>query len=246
LIEQSEKPCVFIGKPCDTAAVSLLRRKRPTLDEKLGLVLTFFCAGTPSTQGTLDLLERLAIPREEVRQIRYRGYGWPGKFSVTMTGITASRKELAYHEAWSLLQKYRPYRCHLCPDSTGEYADIACGDPWYREIKTNEKGHSLILVRTQKGRKILNDAMIRGYIHAEQVDASILNKSQPNLFSKRAAVWGRIIAFRLMGLPAPRYVGFHLFNNWLTLPISVKVRSVAGTVKRIIERRYWKPMRLSD
>ncbi len=53
LIEESDRPCVFIGKPCDTAAVAMLREKRPTLDRNLGLVLTFFCAGTPSTKGTL-------------------------------------------------------------------------------------------------------------------------------------------------------------------------------------------------
>ena len=245
LIEQSEKPCVFIGKPCDTAAVSLLRRMRPALHEKLGLVLTFFCAGTPCTQGTLDLLEQLDIPHGKVRQIRYRGNGWPGKFSVTLTESTASKRELTYHEAWGFLQKYRPYRCHLCPDSTGEFADIASGDPWYREIKEDEEGHSLVLVRTQKGRNIVNASIVHGYMHGVLTDTCVLKKSQQNLLNKRAAVWGRIIAFRLMGLPAPRYVGFPLFTNWLTLPVSAKVRSVAGTIKRIIERKYWHPLRLN-
>ena len=44
-IEDSDRPCVFIGKPCDAAAVSELRKIRPNLDENLGLVLTFFCMG---------------------------------------------------------------------------------------------------------------------------------------------------------------------------------------------------------
>ena len=36
-IEANDHPCVFIGKPCDTAAVAMLRRQRPELDRKLGL-----------------------------------------------------------------------------------------------------------------------------------------------------------------------------------------------------------------
>ena len=58
-IEESDGPCVFIGKPCDAAAVAMLRRERPRLDRNLALVLTFFCAGTPSTKGTLDLLTKI-------------------------------------------------------------------------------------------------------------------------------------------------------------------------------------------
>ena len=82
LIEESDRPCVFIGKPCDTAAVAMLREKRPTLDWNLGLVLTFFCAGTPSTKGTLELMKSLNVGREETGTVRYRGEGWPGRFKV--------------------------------------------------------------------------------------------------------------------------------------------------------------------
>jgi len=71
-IEESDGPCVFIGRPCDVAAVSALRRHRPQLDKKLGLVLTFFCAGTPSTLGTLELLKRLGASIPAVQSIRYR------------------------------------------------------------------------------------------------------------------------------------------------------------------------------
>ena len=61
LIEESATTCVFIGKPCDTTAITLARKQRPKLNEKLGLVLTFFCAGAPSAQGTLSILDKLEI-----------------------------------------------------------------------------------------------------------------------------------------------------------------------------------------
>jgi len=83
-IEESEKPCVFIGKPCDVAAVSALRKLRPKLDSKLGLVLSFFCAGPPCTKGTMSLLKHLGVNPKEVNEIRYRGNGWPGNFTVNI------------------------------------------------------------------------------------------------------------------------------------------------------------------
>ncbi len=36
-IETADNPCVFIGKPCDVAAVAKMRKHRPALDRNLGL-----------------------------------------------------------------------------------------------------------------------------------------------------------------------------------------------------------------
>ena len=83
-IEESSRPCVFIGKPCDTEAVAMLRRERPKLSQNLGLVLTFFCAGVPNSKGTLDLLKSLDVAPETISSVRYRGEGWPGGFKVRL------------------------------------------------------------------------------------------------------------------------------------------------------------------
>jgi coenzyme F420 hydrogenase subunit beta len=139
------------------------------------------------------------------------------------------------------LQKYRPYRCHLCPDGTGEFADISCGDPWYRQNESDNPGQSLILVRTKKGEEILKGAISEGYISAEPAAHSILMNSQKNLYGKRAAIWGRLMAFGFLGLPKPRYQGFSLLSSWLTLPPVEKIKSVAGTMRRIIQRKYYRP-----
>ena len=143
---------MFIGKPCDTDALHKLRLQRPELDRNLGLVLSFFCAGTPSTQGTLDLLEQLETNREEVEGVRYRGEGWPGSFKATPRN-GSSEKSLSYEEAWGRLTKYVPLRCRLCPDGLGRVADIACGDAWHRYQGNSEEGTSLVLVRTERGKR---------------------------------------------------------------------------------------------
>ncbi len=236
---------MFIGKPCDAAGVRKAQQSSNGQIKEIGVVISIFCAGTPSTQGTIDLLEKMVVPIDKVRSVRYRGNGWPGKFSVATHGDADTKKELTYREAWSFLQKYRPYRCYLCPDGTGEFADISCGDSWYREINADEEGHSLILVRTERGQQILQNAITAGFIKAERATPEILEKSQVNLFSKRAAVWGRILAFKVFGLPTPRYAGFPLFRDWQTLSPLEMARSIFGTMRRIVQRQYFMPQRNS-
>ena len=98
-IEEARRPCVFIGKPCDAAAVYAMRRGRKKLDERLGLSLSFFCAGPPATKATLDFIGAEGIDRSTVTSISYRGNGWPGNFEVRYNGGQA-HKTFTYQQSW--------------------------------------------------------------------------------------------------------------------------------------------------
>ena len=232
----------FVGKPCDIEGLRKVQVLRPDIAEKVGVAIGIFCAGTPSTQGTLDLLAQHGVDAQDVDALRYRGRGWPGSFSVRLKGSSDWIDLATYQEAWGFLQRYRPYRCYLCPDSTSEFADVSCGDPWYKEIVDGDSGSSLVLVRTEVGRKIVQGAMRDGYVRLSPVRPEVLDRSQRELQVKRGAIWGRILALRALGVPAPRFHGFQLFGNWLRIPFDHKVRSVVGTVRRVIARQYRKPL----
>ena len=245
-IETASAPCVFIGKPCDVAGLRKAQSLRETLDRRVGIAIGIFCAGTPSTRGTLDLLRKARIEPREVAEIRYRGKGWPGMAEMRRAGEDSPSFRMSYEESWGFLQKYRPFRCYLCPDGTGEFSDISCGDPWYREVRDGEGGSSLVLVRTERGRKILQGAMTEGYVQLTRVPHGLLEASQRNLLQKRRSVWGRILAMKAMLVPFPEMKGFHLFSNWLDGDLGSKARSVIGTAKRIVVRGYHKPYRYGD
>ena len=242
LIKEAEDPSVFVGKPCDVAGLRIAQGINPELDNKTSLAIGFFCAGTPSTRGTLDLLRKHHINPDEISELRYRGMGWPGNTAAWRKNDKEPFVQVSYKDSWGFVQKYRPFRCYLCPDLTAEFADISVGDPWYREVGENEPGQSLILIRTEKGRKIFREAMESGYVKAVRAEPDILYKSQKNLLGKRQAIWGRILAMKILGIPYPRLEGFHLFENWLDLPLKEKVKSVLGTARRIVQRNYFKPL----
>lgn len=243
LVEQSPGPCVIIGQPSEATALRKAERLRPLLASRTGLVLSFFCAGSPSSQGTLALLRSLSVKPEEVGDLRYRGNGWPGNFAVTLKGQSKPSREISYQESWGYVQAFRPFSTHLCPDGSGEDADISCGDPWYREVKAGEAGSSLVAVRTEKGRRILRAAIEAGYLSLTPLEPRRMIESQRNLVNKRGAIGGRIAMLRMLGLPAPRLRGFSLFQNWTALSLKEKLRSTVGTLRRVISRGYYRPVR---
>ena len=243
LIESAPGPCTFIGKPCDVAAAQRARKIRSALDCNLGLTIAIFCAGTPTYRGTSEMLKLMGIEDEStVKSVRYRGNGWPGEAEAiveTSEGGTESRR-LSYDESWGgVLQKHRQWRCYVCADHTGEFADVAVGDPWYRPIEPDEHGWSLVIARTEVGRRAIQAAIDDGYLVAKNMPGSSIGASQPGLSKGRGAVWGRTTASRLLGIPSPRYSGLPMFRAWLRLPFVKKLRSTLGLVRRAHRKRLW-------
>lgn len=240
-IGSAPSSCVFIGKPCDVTGLQKACQLRSDLNNKNGLSIGIFCAGTPSSKGTLELLKQMKIRDGLVKDIHYRGRGWPGMFTVNLKDSKSSSPQMPYMEAWGFLQKYRPYRCYLCPDGTAAYADISCGDPWYRTIQEKEVGYSLVIVRTEKGKEVLKGAIKAGYLSMTRVDIQKLIDSQESLLQKRREIWGRLFMMKMFGIPVPQYPDFFLFEQWCSLSPNGKLRSLLGTARRIIQRKYYLP-----
>lgn len=241
-VEAAQQPCVVIGRPVEIAALRNAERLRPGLRAKVGVALSFFCAESPASAGTAALLQRLGVAPSEVEEVRYRGCGWPGEFTVRRRGEAEPSLRLNYQESWGFLQAYRPWAAHLWPDGTGELADISCGDPWYEAPDGSNPGFSLIVVRTERGREILHGAMAAGYLDLKRAELWKLEKSQAGLLEKKGAIWGRRLALRMLGLPVTEFRGLDLFHCWKRLPFKAKVKSVLGTLRRVLLRKLYRPV----
>lgn len=239
LIELSDTPCVFIGKPCDVAAVARLRRDRPALDRNLGLVLSFFCAGTPASVGSERLAASIGFGKpDEIETMRYRGEGWPGNYSVTDSH--GGSGHLSYDESWgSLSTEPRQLRCHLCPDGLGELADVTGGDAWHRKHE-GTTGISLILARTDRGQGVVEGAIRDGYIEATPSDHGRVVAAQ-GLVRRRRLVGLRLAAMRTMRLPVPSFPGFRLGAATAQLSAGEQAREYVKMLRRILGRGYRRP-----
>ena len=211
---------------------------RPTLDGNLGLVLTFFCAGTPSTQGTRHLAESLTVLPDQINSVRYRGDGWPGRFTIIYDD-ERQEKSLSYAESWGKLTHYRSLRCNLCPDGLGRLGDISCGDAWENSTDNGNPGLSLVVVRTTRGKQILHAAIAANYVKLRPVTSDNVFAAQRSLLTRRTEIFGRLVGLKLFGIPLPRFSGFSLLRSWLRLPLDRMAKTIVGTAKRVIMRRLY-------
>lgn len=243
-IRDGAGPAVLIGKPCDVAAARKAAAVDAGLAANLELLVGIFCAGTPSSDGSVELLDAMGVePSDAVRSLRYRGNGWPGSAVAEVDRDGASvRLDMSYDESWgTILQRHCPWRCRVCADHTGEFADIAVGDPWYRDVGEEPSGSSLIIVRTEVGRRFLEAAVASGALTAEPTDPARLERSQPNLLRTRGSVWGRTTMSRMLGVPAPRYRNMPTFPAWRDeLTPKERAQSFYGTAKRILRRKLYR------
>ena len=231
----------FVGKPCDVAALRAMEKFDRRIAERIPVMLSFFCAGVPSLSGARQILEEMGVDESEVVAFRYRGDGWPGFAAATLKD--GSSRYMSYANSWGrILTKHVQWRCRICPDGTGGFADIVCADAWDADERgypsfEERDGVSLIVSRTQKGEEIVQAAMAARRIIAEPFAVEAIRGIQPGQSQRRQSTLPRILALRILGQPAPIYWGFHLIQNTIRAGFQATIKTFLGTVRRITLRR---------
>jgi coenzyme F420 hydrogenase subunit beta len=228
----------FVGKPCDVAALAAMRRYDARIYARIPYLISFFCAGVPSLAGPREILRKMGIAEQDLAAFRYRGNGWPG--FATATHRDRSERRMSYFDSWGgVLSRHVQFRCKICPDGTGGFADVVCADAW----ETDERGYplfeerdgvSLIITRTPRGEALVRDAVSAKRLRVSPFDASALERMQPGQTGKRRQTLARLVALRLFLRPVPRYEGFYLLQNAFKAGLILNMKNFLGTIKRII------------
>ncbi len=225
----------FVGKPCDVAALRGLLTRDAALRAQVVVLLSFFCAGIPSFSATDDLVRQLGHEPDEVVTFRYRGAGWPGRATVRTADDEAS---MSYHESWGGLLAGKVHeRCKICPDATGELADISCGDAWFEADGgpgfDEAPGRSVVIVRTPLGTALLRQAQEAGAIETQPYTSDELLRVQPYQAARKAAVVPRLAGRALMGSRVPRYRRLGLLASTRRLSLRRIVSEARGSAFRV-------------
>lgn len=204
---------VVTCKPCEAAALRQLGRERG-IDP---VILSFFCAGTPSQRATQDVLTALGVQDDEkVTQMWYRGRGWPGRFTARTAGERAREVGMDYDSSWGeILGPAVQWRCKICADGVGESADIVAADFWRADSRgypvfTDGEGVSALIARTPRGLDIVTAAEAAGVITTQSITPDDLAAVQPYQVGRRRMLGARLSGTLLAGRAIPRYSGFRL------------------------------------
>lgn len=221
------------AKPCEASA---MRAMTAATGEEPPLLLSFFCAGTPSQLATDTLLDSLGVPPDEdVSALRYRGNGWPGHFTARAGDRLV---DADYETSWgSALGPTTQWRCKMCPDGVGESADLVSADSWATDERgyplfTEGDGVSALIARTRRGLAVAEAAIAAGVIQVRPLEISRLADAQPLQTARRRYLQARLWGSRLGGRRPARYRGFELIRLGLRHPRQF-VRVLRGTYRRV-------------
>ncbi len=160
---QNGRKVLFSGTPCQCAALqSFLGKEYDNL-----IVVDFLCHGVPNNRLFKDhiaYLEQQYGKKIVAYSFRDKLYGWDSYNNVAVLNNGRQKSRWINQAYYKFFVRDFSLReaCHHCPyRSTHRPADITIGDFWGIEKLTgikNNKGVSLVLVHSQKGRDLLDNA----------------------------------------------------------------------------------------
>ncbi|MBN8121710.1 Coenzyme F420 hydrogenase/dehydrogenase, beta subunit C-terminal domain [Vibrio vulnificus] len=231
----------FVGKPCDCTALRNLMEIDRRVKDSVSLVISFFCAGTPSRNGVMQVTKALGIDESKnVDQFYFRGRGWPGKTTLRQE---ESVSYMEYSKSWGeLLGPTIQNRCKFCADGTGEVADIVSADVWHSDDRgyplfTESDGQGLILARSNLGNQLVKDMLSSGIISATQYNIDDLAKIQVTQFERKSTLLVRAVAKSLASFTFIRLKNQRALLTFRYLPLNKQLRVFVGSFIRAVKGR---------
>lgn len=240
---QGKEKYVFIGKPCDVTALHNFAKMDERVSDHIKYMFSFFCAGAPSEQANIQLLNKMGCKKETCVHLKYRGDGWPGY--ATAADRNGETFQLDYRSAWrDTLGRDIRKMCRFCLDGIGEMADISCGDAWYlgednKPLFTEAAGRNVVFCRTQCGKELFIKAYKAGYL--TKSDYPEFEKELPMYqayqYERRTTMSTTVFALKVMRRKFPKYNNKLLKSYSKRVGLKHKISRFKGTVQRIAEKK---------
>ncbi len=229
---------VFVGTPCMVEALTKLQEHLPKLRDRIILKIALVCAGMASRLSTRAYIEGEGkVNIADVRRICYRGNGWPGRFRVFGENdkILMDRPLLG-GSLIHLVPRDHYLRCWNCLDHWGHFADIVVSDPWTEEmVKTEQKGRSAIMVRTEIGRKVVVSEISTGDMIADAITVKdMLGYNKHLIIGSKHPRHGWMSAYQVIFGGRLKYLPALILNLIRTKKIGLKT-----TIKSRLSSRYY-------
>lgn len=201
-ILNSTKKVAVVGRPCDIAGLKQYLQVYPKYKKNIVFTFSFMCMGVPSQNATAKLHNTLSN-NLEIKTIKYRGHGWPGR-AAAFDDKGNETGSLSYIESWgAILGRDILFRCKVCPDGFGGFADISAGDAWFYEkgkpvFDSDHLGRSLIFIRTESGKELIQNAINSGFVKTEVYNMNELPKIQLSQYTRKINLPTRYLLYKFL------------------------------------------------
>lgn len=171
LKEDKYKKIGVVGTPCKTLAVYKMKEKTFACDDNhadnISMVFGLFCGWGLDWEGLAELTEKYIFDKD-VRHVDIP----PSKYhSLEFEGIEG-KVTVDLDEIYPLVRE----SCKVCADLTAEFADISVGGARSSEGWEVDKGWNQIIVRSEKGLRLMEKAKEKGVLEFRQLPETAVDK----------------------------------------------------------------------
>jgi coenzyme F420-reducing hydrogenase beta subunit len=156
--------------PCQIRALNAMIKNDLSLREKVVVRIALFCSGSHKEGATLSALKRGGIELAGARTFYWRQGHWRGETVVAYRD--GSEKRLSYSKGIGAYRNagfFMERRCYVCQDLFGRESDIAFGDVWSKDMKSESVKHSSVVLHTGTGASFYQRAADGGAFHERHV-----------------------------------------------------------------------------
>ena len=144
----------MVGTPCQIlAATKINKYEKQTGGSPIDVKIGLFCMENFSYSYLERYLKQQDIELYEVREFRID----KGKFIANLIDGRVFKIPIAETEPFTRKN------CHICTDYTSDTSDISVGSVG------SPNGYSTVIVRSKKGRQIIEDCIDKGYIAIDEI-----------------------------------------------------------------------------
>jgi coenzyme F420 hydrogenase subunit beta len=247
LIELCEKEggkYLFIGTPCQIAALRLMSEKNKTLRKIFPYTLANFCGGYRDYRHLKFLFYKYNIEPGKVVNFRFRGGGQPGTMLIETSDRNIVLAKYPEYNNFTPIPKL--FRCTFCEDATGELADFSCGDAWIERFLSDRRNWSIVFCRSSKATLLMNELIDKNLIEVQEITKNEIIESQlENLQSKKYRQYKRRKIYSILGKKLPSFdlilpKTFGSYQNEIRIILG---KSILGTLYRTIKLKlsFWIP-----
>ncbi len=160
-----------VGTPCKTLAVYKMMAKPLAEDgchaENIGMVFGLFCGWGLDWDGLMELTAK----RTDPKQVSHMDIP-PSKYHALELREGGKTISVDLDDVTPLVRS----GCHYCTDMTAEFADLSIGGARSADGWDVDKGWNQVIIRTEKGQRLLDLARKKGVLEFKDPSAGGLEK----------------------------------------------------------------------
>jgi coenzyme F420 hydrogenase subunit beta len=202
-VKKKNMPVALVGLPCHLHGLSSIAAIDEALVQQVKYKIGLVCDRV-MTYGAIDyLIRQSGLASEGSLNFDFRDKAcpqYPGNVVISHPGKEPT--VLPYGARNRIKNAFTPARCRICFDKMNILADITVCDPHGLKDIDRKNGESAVIVRTEKGRTLIREAVSGKSISLRKTDYSEIIKGQ-RIERKRREWRGYAEAWRSFGMDLP-------------------------------------------